>query len=146
MAAPKYNLYALGNNGGRPAHYETPEQLDKRVSEYFDFIVEQKEEATMSGLTLFVGFSSRSTWVDYSKRSKEFSYIVNKARLCVSKTYELELHTFKWGGGAFALRNLDPDYWKEEQTNNTNVTGIESIVVNFGSNPIHTSSESKDNT
>lgn len=142
MAAPKYNYYALGNDGGRPAKYETPEALEAKVVEYFQYCVDNKEELTMSGLVLYLGFASRSSLVDYMNRNKEFSHIIQRARIAVGKSYEFELHTFKWGGGAFALRNIDGENWKEETTQNVIQ---EKVNANFGST-ISTPPESKENT
>jgi hypothetical protein len=130
MGAPKYNVYALNNDGGRPAYYDTPEKLDEKVSEYFQFCVDNKEELTMSGLVLYLGFSSRSSLRDYRQRSKEFSHIIERATMCVEKAYEMELHTFKWGGGAFALRNINSEYWKEETSQDVDMTA--NITADFG--------------
>ena len=101
MAAPKGNLFALGNNGGRPPSYKEPEQLGDKCSEYFTHCIEQDEKPTITGLTLFVGFSSRSSWDDYKKK-EEFSYIVKRAKLAVENSYEQSATTFDM----FALKNM----------------------------------------
>ena len=36
MAAPKGNKNAIGNNGGRPALYNSIEDLQLKIDEYFD--------------------------------------------------------------------------------------------------------------
>ena len=74
MGAPKRNLFALGNNGGRPPKYETPEQLHERCSEYFKSCIELEEKITITGLALFLGFDSRQSLHDY-KEKKEFYHI-----------------------------------------------------------------------
>ena len=131
MPAPKYNLYALGNEGGRPLIFKTPEELEKRVIEYFDFCVNTKEEVTKSGLELYLTFYSRSTWRNYCKR-EEFLDILNRAKLCVIKSYELDLRTFRFGAAIFALKNLDPESWvdKVEQEVKTTITNV---AASFGS-------------
>lgn len=107
MAAPKGNKFALGNNGGRPPVFETPEQLEEKCLEYFNSCIENGEKATITGLTLFVGFCSRSSWDDYEKRDM-FSYIVKRANLTVQCSYENSGTTFDM----FALKNMG---WKDKQ-------------------------------
>jgi hypothetical protein len=101
------NKYALGNNGGRPAHYETPESLRDACIAFFDHCFDQKEKATVTGLTLFLGFSSRSSLDDYEKRSDEFSYIIKRAKLAVENSYEQSGQTID----IFALKNMG---WKDK--------------------------------
>lgn len=142
MAAPKYNSYALGNTGGRPAHYETPEALHNKIVEYFDYCVTNKENVSITGLALFLGFSHRSSFNDYIKRNEEFSNIIYRARMTVEKAYENNLHGFAWAGAAFALRNINGEYWKEETTQNQIVNNV---AADFGTT-ISAPSEPKANT
>lgn len=107
MAAAKQNKYALGNNGGRPATYETPDALIEQVVGYFDYCNTKKEKATVTGLTLYLGFSSRASLDDYTKRSDEFSYIIKRAKLAVENSYELSGQSFD----IFALKNMG---WKDK--------------------------------
>jgi len=107
MAAPKGNKFALGNTGGRPAHFETPEELEKKCAEYFTHCQDNEEKPTITGLTLFVGFSSRSSWDDYDKKN-EFSYIVKRAKLAVENSYENHGQTID----IFALKNMG---WADKQ-------------------------------
>lgn len=142
MAAPKYNLYALGNTGGRPAHYETPELLHNKIIEYFDFCVNSKENITITGLALYLGFSSRTSFTDYLNRSEEFSNVIKRARMSVEKAYENNLHGFAWAGAAFALRNINSSDWKEETTQNQVVNNV---AASFGE-VIQPTPKSEDNT
>jgi hypothetical protein len=130
MAAPKYNLYALGNSGGRPPHYKTPEELHQKIVEYFDFCVSNKENITITGLALFLGFSSRTSFTDYLNRSEEFSNIIKRARMSVEKAYENNLHGFAWAGAAFALRNINGQDWKEETTQTQVITDVKANFNN----------------
>ncbi len=107
MAAPKRNLFALGNNGGRPLMYETSEQLAKKCNEYFDSCVVLEEKATITGLALFLGFSSRQALHNY-KDKEEFNDVVKKAMLCVENWYELSGTNFD----IFALKNMG---WTDKQ-------------------------------
>lgn len=127
MSAPEGNKYAIGNNGGRPAIYETPEALISACDEYFEYIkgeaaknkddeidydrwVREPEPATVTGLVLFLGFSSRQSLDDYAKK-EEFSDIIKKARLRVENKYELKLHGTTNTGAIFALKNMG---WKDK--------------------------------
>lgn len=104
----KGNKYALGNNGGRPAFYQKPEELQIRVDEFFDYCLRNKEKATITGLCLFLGFSSRDSLLDYSKREKEFSDIIKRAKLTVEHSYEKAGQTID----IFALKQMG---WKDKQ-------------------------------
>ena len=72
MPAPKGNTYALGNNGGRPPIYETPQELEEKINEYFDSLGEN-DKPTITGLCLYCGFACRDSFYDYQK-NEEFSY------------------------------------------------------------------------
>ena len=115
MAAPKGNKFALGNNGGRPPHFDTPKKLEEKVVEYFDncqpeFDDENKiielNPPSVSGLALFLGFASRSSFDDYIKRGEEFSYIIKRAKLAIECHYEEGLNYQAPTGKIFALKNM----------------------------------------
>lgn len=140
MPAPKYNLFALGNNGGKERIFETPEMLEKKVVEYFDWCVETKTEIAKNGLELFLGFNSRSTWSNYMKR-EEYLDILNRAKKAVIYSYELDLRSFKFGGAIFALKNLDPENYvdKVETENKSTITNV---AATFGGSTIQPTQES----
>lgn len=114
MAAEKGNKYAIGNNGGRPAIYESPDALCEKVIEYFESVKEEK--ATITGLTLYLGFCSRSSLDDYEKRGEEFSYIIKRAKLAVEHSYELSGNTID----IFALKNMG---WKDKSEQEVKMEG-----------------------
>lgn len=120
MAAPIGNKYALGNSGGRPATFETPEALLQEVMNFFDYCKEQNVKATITGLALFLGFSSRSSLDDYTNRSEEFSFIIKRAKLAVENSYELSGQTID----IFALKNMG---WKDTQEFKHEVPGFMNI-------------------
>lgn len=119
------------NLGGRPAHYETPEELKAKVDEYFnpktcpDFryisrveTIDGKREEyqervphyTKTGLALFLGFADRRSLYDYGKR-EEFSHIIKSATTRVEQGYEMMLAEKGVATGAiFALKNMG---WKD---------------------------------
>jgi hypothetical protein len=143
MPAPKFNLYALGNNGGRERIFETPEELEAKVIEYFNWCVETKTEIAKNGLELFIGFNSRSTWSNYMKR-EEYLDILNRAKKAVVYSYELDLRSFKFGGAIFALKNLDPDnYVDKVETENKSI--VTNVTAAFGSS-VQSPSESTEDT
>lgn len=122
------------NVGGRPIKYETPEEFNEKVEQYFEYVQgeyhwecqtneEGKEEdvkvwdrmpeaITITGLCLFMGFESRQSFYDYEKR-EGFSYSIKRARLRVENHYEstaqyAKTPTFQ----IFALKNLG---WSDKQ-------------------------------
>lgn len=127
MGAPKGNKFALGNNGGRPPVFESPEKLEEKCLEYFQHCIKEEEKPTITGLTLFVGFSSRSSWDDYEKK-KEYSYIVKRAKLTVENSYEQSATTFDM----FALKNMG---WKDKQEID-NTHEIKTTTVKWGDGEI----------
>lgn len=120
--AKKFSV--LGEYVGRPPHYETPKQLWDKAEEYFQSVCTQSGivRATITGVTRHVGFKSRASWDDYEKRSEEFSYTVYRIKQIVAEWYERNLHGYNWAGSAFALRNMESGYWKDEATQNQNQT------------------------
>jgi hypothetical protein len=126
MAAPIGNKYAIGNEGGRPAHYETPEDLRIRCIAFFDNCTDHNIKATITGLALYLGFSSRSSLDDYEKRNDEFSYIIKRAKLAVENSYELSGQTFD----IFALKNMG---WKDKTE--MDVRTPEGLTVRYNQQP-----------
>lgn len=97
--------------GGRPAHFEIPEEFEKEVDNYFSFMF-ASEKPTITGLCLFLGFESRQSFYDYEKRDG-FSYAVKKARLRIENVYEKNLHGTQPAGSIFALKNMG---WTDSQS------------------------------
>jgi len=113
------------NEGGRPPLFETPEQLQEMIEEYFVSGVEKRtfivgsglnkqsitvEIPTITGLCYYLGFESRQSFYDYEKRHG-FSYTIKKARLRIEKLYEEQLQYGNSTGAIFALKNMD---WKDK--------------------------------
>lgn len=122
MAAPKGNKNAIGNNGGRPPFFNTPEELEDRVRDFFETMKEGKLWPTICGLALHLGFCDRQSLYDYEKKV-EFSGIIKKARLMVEMSYEQRLGNQSCAGAIFALKNMG---WrdKQEHDHTLNVTGF----------------------
>lgn len=124
MAAPKGNLYALGNNGGRPPKYESAEELQKRIEQYFDSLLPEPRDdyqsndgeeieaqqpsatpPTITGLALFLGFCDKQSLYDYKKK-EEFSFPVKRALSVIENHYEMSLNNKTPTGSIFALKNM----------------------------------------
>jgi len=107
---------------GRPAAYNTPEELEIRIKLYFDqFKPRSEEEAiemeiheirpTITGLCLFCGFESRQSFYDYEKK-EGFTYTIKRAKARIENVYEQYLGTKYATGAIFALKNFD---WSDKQ-------------------------------
>lgn len=140
MAAPKGNKFALGNTWGRPRYYETCEELAAKILDYItycegDYHEEEHivygtdnqptgqkqtlkvcdrppEGLTITGLCLFLGFESRSSFDKQAERDEDFSYIVKRAKMVVENRYEHGLSGNNPTGPIFALKNMG---WKDKQ-------------------------------
>ena len=106
MASNYTEKYEQGSKGGRPAHYDSPEDLSQRCLEYFMFCDEKKDKATITGLVLFLGFADRTSLSDYQKRDG-FSPIIKRARTMIQNSYEEHGQTID----IFALKNMG---WKDK--------------------------------
>lgn len=112
--------------GGRPALFKTAEELQTKITEYFEsckykVIREETEEdpgevqqgdiVTITGIALYLGFESRQSFYDYEKH-EEYSYIIKRARLTVECEYEKRLQSKTPTGSIFALKNMG---WVDKQ-------------------------------
>jgi hypothetical protein len=110
---------------GRPPIFETVEQLDEAIHEYFtdgvkkrkvvigkapNQTIEEIEVPTITGLCYYIGFDSRQSFYDYENRP-EFSYTIKRARLFIEREYEEQLSVGNTTGAIFALKNMG---WKDK--------------------------------
>jgi len=113
------------NKGGRPPKYDTPEKLQEKIDQYFlkgvrvrkvligppnNRTVEKIPVPTITGLVLYCGFCDRVSFYDLEKDAK-FSYTIKKARTCIEREYEEQLHTGIPTGAIFALKNFG---WRDK--------------------------------
>ena len=107
---------------GRPLIFKSPEELEKKVCEYFNNCPDtikiytqngeyEKPVPTITGLCFFLGFASKETMYNYKKRD-EFEYIMNRARLLIERHYEQLTQSSSPAGPIFVLKNLG---WKDKQ-------------------------------
>jgi len=115
--------------GGRPRHFDTAEELEKRIDEFFL----TQERLTITGLAYFLGFESRQSIYDYEKEG-EFSYLIKKARLRVEQYYEENLFSNNVSGSIFALKNMG---WSDRVETNQNVKleGGKVTIISEGDEP-----------
>jgi hypothetical protein len=138
MAAPKGNKNAVGNEGGRPPFYDDPDELQRKINEYFDDCPDHKDMIvgegrieirvfTICGLAYHLGFESRQSFYEYEKKI-EFSYILKRARLRIEMKYEQNLQFNNATGSIFALKNMD---WsdKSEIDHNINIPSLPDIII-----------------
>lgn len=92
---------------GRPPFWDDPEAFARAVDEYF----EKESNPKWSGLALHLGFESRQSLWDYSKKDG-FSLPVKKALLRIEQAYEDNLLTKNAVGAIFALKNFG---WADRQ-------------------------------
>lgn len=108
------NKFALGlTTNGQPPVYETPEGMTIKIEEYFSTLLDDEEKEyttrpTMTGMALYLGFSSRQSMYDYAKK-KDFSYIVSRSQQVIAMSYEEMLLTKVSAGAIFALKNMGWD-------------------------------------
>jgi len=134
MAAPRGNLFAIGNTGGRPPLYKSAEELALKIAEYLNWEDENKGTDakgigkgiyTISGCALYLGFASRQSFYDLEKQ-EEFSYIMSRFKLFMTHWNEQKIY---WGGtfngASLWLRNFGGysdetvQHQKQEVTNVT---------------------------
>jgi hypothetical protein len=111
---------------GRPPFYTSPEQMQKKITKYFESGMKKKEIVvrsgngqkvveievpTITGLCLYLGFCDRNSFYNYADR-KEFSYTIKMARTLIEQTYEEIAQTVGHSGAIFCLKNFG---WRDTQ-------------------------------
>ncbi len=112
MAAPKGNLYALGNSGGRPPKFATADEFEQKITEYFDWIEESKDYPTICGLALYLGFADYHTLLEYKDKDEVYFSIVKRAKQVIMQHHERRLNSNTPAGSIFWLKNFG---WKDTQ-------------------------------
>ena len=113
---------------GRPRKYDTAEELEMAVFNYFkqfdevENIEDLRKKPTVAGLALHLGFASRQSIYDYSE-SGDFSYVIKKALLALEDYHESALSGNNVTGHVFWLKNHG---WadKRELDGNIDVTQL----------------------
>jgi hypothetical protein len=144
----------------------TPAELASRIDEYFIYIKgkyrmtktppkteggkltrtkvceREPELATISGLALYLGFSSREVFDDCMRRGK-FADILKRGCLRVQAVYESRLHQHSTSGAIFALKSMG---WNEkfepkkpEETTTLKTLSIK--IIESGPKPVNSEKE-----
>lgn len=109
--------------GGRPRHYDTPEQFFDKVMEYFEWADEvHKGKYSYADLKLYTGLIKRQTFHDYI-HNPLFSDIFFIIDLIMEGDSEKRLNWVgSFQGAKFKLMNKHG--WKEEQDYNLKLETI----------------------
>ena len=104
------------NSGGRPRLYNSPAEFDARVDEYYQYCrANPLEPMTITGLALFMRFSSVKTLYNYEKYDG-FLQSVERARTLIAYGYEKKLHGPNSAGAKFALSCIDGgEFWRDRK-------------------------------
>ena len=73
---------------GRPRRYERPEEMEAIIDAYFQDCEDNNKPLTLSGLVLALGFSSRQSLLNYSKRSEDYWTLYARAKLRAEAYWE----------------------------------------------------------
>lgn len=113
---------------GRPAKFDSADELEECIEDYFQVCRLDKTPITMTGLALGLGFCDRQSLYDYQKKP-QFSCLIKRALLMVENSYEIKACENNATGPIFVLKNMG---WsdKTEIKQDLNVTGAP--VITFG--------------
>ncbi|MCT4135053.1 hypothetical protein HZP67_09975 [Elizabethkingia anophelis] len=113
LLAEKIQEYFTWIEGEFEIHYRTittekgegknASRKEERIPE--KIWIREPENPTITGLAIFLGFESRQSLYDYSKKDG-FAYSIKKALLHVENNYEKGLASDKVAGFVFALKNM----------------------------------------
>jgi hypothetical protein len=125
---------------GQPPKYETPEQLQAKIDEYFlkgmnmrkvvvgppnAKRIEVMAMPTITGLVLYCGFCDRNSFYMLEKLP-DFTNTIKSARTRIEQNYEEELISGLGAGAIFALKNFG---WVDRTEIDHNVK--ESLYVEY---------------
>lgn len=109
---------------GRPLKFQSVEELDSKINEYFDNT--PKDEWTWTGLALYLD-TCRQTLLNYEERP-EFVDSIKKGLARVENGYEIDLKKHGRSGTIFALKNFD---WKDKQETDITTKGEQILGINY---------------
>ena len=131
-----------------PLFFKTARRLSNKTSAYFRHIEgkfhinsqtekDQKiwdrepEPATLAGLALFIGFTSRKELEDYEQNG-DFGYVIRRCRLKIEAAYEKKLHQQASSGAVFALKNMGWNDKADESKTSNIITSLKIEVIETG--------------
>lgn len=89
----------------KPKKYQSVEEIQPVIDEYISECTIHERPMTYTGLSYALGFSSRTTLWNYSKRDDALSEPVKRAMLRIEQDYEEGLRSGSPTGSIFALKN-----------------------------------------
>lgn len=105
---------------GRPLKFQSVEELQKQIDEFFADCDAKKEPYTITGLALALD-TTRKSLCEYEER-EEFSNAIKKAKARVENYAEKKLYAGMPTGPIFALKNFG---WQDKlETENKNTHTI----------------------
>ncbi|MDB5140493.1 MAG: hypothetical protein JWR12_2409 [Mucilaginibacter sp.] len=125
----EYHLESIPAKGTKQT-----EALEQKVMD------REAEPATITGLALHLGFSSRQAFDDYEQTGR-FATAIKRGRLLVEAVYEKKLHQSP-AGAMFALKNIG---WKEKveekPTTGNTLTSLKIEIIETGPKPVESEKE-----
>ena len=92
--------------------YDTAEELQAAIDQYFTNCQEREKNPTFSGLAYALGFLQRQSLNQYADRDDELSIPIKRAGLFIESCYEEQLQSNSCTGAIFALKNRG---WSDKQ-------------------------------
>lgn len=128
---------------GRPRAFNSVEELESKIKDYFDYCNKENKPYTMSGLAYYLDVD-RKTIVNYTK-DEEYFPTIKKARDRVQMQLE-ENALMNISNSTFTIFNLKNNFdWKDRiETNTENFEQInESLhnIANLINNPVEDRTE-----
>lgn len=124
--AKKRNKHRNFNCGGYKKPFKTPEELEKRIIEYEEYLEDTGKRPMITGLMLFLGISEKST-LHKLANTDGYSHLIKRALTFVECEYEEMLGKPSVAGAIFALKNLG---WKDRQEIETDINFKNGINLN----------------
>lgn len=136
----KHKKVSIKRPEGAPAKFLSPEDMEAAIERYFDSCPDKRTvvsdgvkievpSPTISGLSLFLGFSDRHSMYDYEKRP-QFSHTIKKARTRITKMYEMNMMGQHCVGSIFMLKNLGYAD-KTEVESKHEVKSVQEVIVKY---------------
>ena len=132
MSDTKENKKVYKRVGNLPK-YTNPKEMEDKINEYFSECERKGKPFTISGLILYLGFSTTKALIAYSTK-KDFSDIISKAKLrcCAYAEEQLFLKDKQVQGAIFTLTNLHGWKNKSETEHTGDVNMVIKLPDNFG--------------
>ena len=108
---------------GRPLKFESKEELENKINEYFSHCDKVKKPYTIAGMAIYIG-CSRDTIYEYEKnkdRIEEYSDTIKKARDKILAYLEEKLMMEGKPGQIFIAKNYGYTDKQEIESSNTNL-------------------------